>query len=78
MQKVLIEGSDGYYVREDGVVFGKLGSPLKPSRNKDGYHVVSVKYTGKGFMSKRVHRLVAQAFIPSPENKPEVNHKDGG
>lgn len=40
------------------------------------YVKVSLTVNGKS-QNKLVHRLVAQAFIPNPENKPEVNHKDG-
>ena len=40
-----------------------------------GYFSVVLRYGGK-VRYTRMHRLVAEAFIPNPENKPEVNHKD--
>jgi hypothetical protein len=43
--------------------------------NKDGYPVVGLSIKGKE-KKFRVHKLVALTFIPNPENKPEVNHKD--
>lgn len=76
MNKVLIKGSDGYYVREDGVIFGKKGA-LKPVLTTHGYCNISIKELSGKFVSKRIHRLVAKAFIPNPENKPEINHIDG-
>lgn len=48
---------------------------LKHGLNKNGYHRVNL-YNESGMKSKFVHRLVAQAFIPNLENKPEVNHVD--
>ena len=42
---------------------------------KDGYHQVSLYSNGKS-KSHRVNRLVAKAFIPNPDNLPEVNHLD--
>lgn len=76
MNKVKIDSYD-YEVNELGKVF-RIGNP-KPkyqSVNRDGYKVVGLWKNNKA-TAKTVHRLVALAFIPNPENKPCVNHIDG-
>lgn len=48
---------------------------LKPWTNKKGYFIVGLgEKKGNRFL---IHRLVAITFIPNPDNKPFINHKDG-
>ena len=51
------------------------GKVLSPAKDKNGYLKVNLCYNGKDKII-RVHRLVTEAFIPNPDNLPEVNHKD--
>jgi hypothetical protein len=48
----------------------------KQTPDKDGYRMVTF-LKDKIVKTVKVHRLVAIHFIPNPENKPEVNHKNG-
>ena len=48
---------------------------LRPIKN-DGYNYVYLSIGGK-LHSRKIHRMVAETFIPNPKNKPTVNHKDG-
>ncbi len=47
----------------------------KNGYDKDGYQILPLNNNSKKYIRK-IHRLVAEAFIPNPENKKCVNHKD--
>ena len=51
----------------------RTGRILKPKKRADGYLNITICRNGKRKTSG-IHRLVAQAFIPNPGNKPTVNH----
>lgn len=71
-----IDGYDGRYaVSTWGRVKGVHGI-MKPYTNSKGYLKIGLMKDGVS-QKHRVHRLVAQAFIPNPFDLPEVNHIDG-
>lgn len=71
-----IDGYGGLYkVSNFGNVLGSKGGLLKPRLTRKGYHKVVLHNKDRG-TQYFIHRLVAIAFIPNPEGKPQVNHKD--
>lgn len=81
MRSQIVLGGN-FKVYEDGSVskmfLGVEGERRRTFPGQNG-HYATVSYTTRGGAQKHayVHRLVAQAFVPNPEGKPMVNHKDG-
>ena len=64
---------DDYKITEDGRIINlKWGREVKPQQNDKGY--LRVQMVGR---MRFVHRLVAEKYVPNPDGKPQVNHKDG-
>lgn len=73
-----ISGYEGLYTIDcRGNIYSmKKKIKLAPGNNGIGYLQIGLYKDGK-HKNHYVHRLVAEAFIPNPENCPVVNHKDG-
>ena len=72
-----VKGYEGLYaVTSCGKVWSYMSQKfLEPSADKKGYLKVNLCKNGKA-KNFRVHRLVAEAYIPNPNNLPMINHKD--
>lgn len=74
---VKIPGVAGYLINEKGEIFSEFKGAIMKSSLRSGYHfVVIMTDTGKR-VNKMVHRLMAETFLPNPENLPEIDHIDG-
>lgn len=77
-----IKGFPDYYITDNGDVYSRRTKSgrikkLKPAKNGPGYLCVNIVDGNKKAHAKKIHRAVAEIFVPNPENKKQVNHING-
>lgn len=73
---IINDNLTNYEISDDGIIRNtQTNHVLALSKDEKGYLYTSLYVNGNRY-GKFVHRLVAEAFIPNPENKPNINHKD--
>jgi HNH endonuclease len=67
-----VKGNTDYLIDKNGLIYStKVNRIMKPQKHKEGYSIIQLNL--KHYL---IHRLLAIQFIPNPESKPQVNHKD--
>ena len=75
---VKIARNNNYSINENGMVRNDNTEHIKqPFTNKDNGYLIVDLYMNNKSEKVPIHRLVAEAFIPNPENKATVDHIDG-
>ena len=74
--KSIADTNNRYEVSSFGNIRNAVTKKVLKTQDKHGYRRLNLTINGKS-KNISVHREVAKAFIPNPENKPQVNHKDG-
>ena len=70
-------GGITYLVYSNGDIYGPTGKKIKPRENDDGYLVVTMGNKRIKRSTVFVHRIVAELFLPNPDNLPDVDHVKG-
>ena len=74
----IIEGFERYTIDDNGNVYDtKRHKEVFQWTDTTGYKQCVIRDNDNKKTHKRIHRLVAQTFLPNPNNLPQVNHKNG-
>lgn len=69
---------EDYLVSTNGEIFSlKSKKIMKNQLDRYGYNYVGLTIDKGKKIKKKIHRMVCETFLPNPENKPQVNHKNG-
>lgn len=71
-----VRSLDRKFIKSNGRMHSRKGKVLAPNTNPKGYFFVNISDINHKITPTRIHRLVAEAFIPNPNNLPQVNHID--